>query len=87
MIPVACGAAQKRSTGLRRARRGHGSADTDVPVEQSRMMVREFEEKGVPFQYHEIANGGHGLGGGKPEEIENSDPRAFEFLKLHLEKR
>jgi hypothetical protein len=45
------------------------------------MMVREFEEKGVPFQYHEIANGGHGLGGGKPEEIENSYRRAFEFLE------
>ena len=51
------------------------------------MMVQEFEQKGVPFQYHEITNGEHGLGGGKPEEIENSDPRAFEFLKLHLEKR
>ena len=51
------------------------------------MMVREFEQKGVPFQYHEITNGEHGLGGGKPEEIENSYRRAFEFLKLHLEKR
>jgi acetyl esterase/lipase len=65
----------------------HGSADTDVPVGQSRMMAREFEQKGVPFQYHEIANGEHGLGGGKPEEIEDANRRAFEFVKLHLEKR
>lgn len=64
----------------------HGSADTDVPVGQSRMMASEFEQKGVPFQYHEIVNGEHGLGGGKAEEIENAYRRAFEFVKLHLEK-
>ena len=63
----------------------HGTADTDVPFEQSQLMVREFEKHGVPFQLHEIKNGEHGLGGGDPEQIKEAYRKAFEFVKRHLE--
>lgn len=64
----------------------HGTADTDVPFEQSQMMAREFQKHGVPFQFHEIANGEHGLAGGDRGAIEEAHRKAFEFLKQHLER-
>ena len=63
----------------------HGTADTDVPFEQSQLMAREFEKKGVPFQFHQITNGEHGLGGGDPHQITDAYRQAFEFVKHHLE--
>jgi acetyl esterase/lipase len=63
----------------------HGTADTDVPFEQSQLMAREFEKHGVPFQLHAIANGEHGLGGGDPAEIKEAYRKAFEFVKHRLE--
>ena len=63
----------------------HGTADTDVPVEQSQLMAREFEKHGVPFQFHQITNGEHGLGGGDPRQIQEAHQKAFEFMKRHLE--
>ena len=65
----------------------HGTADTDVPFAQSEMMTREFQKHGVPFQFHQIVQGEHGLVGGRREEIEEAQRRAFEFLKQHLEQR
>lgn len=63
----------------------HGIADTDVPVEQSRLMAREFTKRGVPFEFHEIANAEHGLGGGDPEQIKGAYRKAFQFVKERLE--
>ena len=63
----------------------HGTADTDVPFEQSQLMAREFEKHGVPFQFHQITNGEHGLGCGDPEQIKVAYRQAFEFVKRHLE--
>ena len=64
----------------------HGTADTDVPFEQSEMMAKEFEKHGVPFQFHRIANAEHGLSGGDRKEIDEAQRKAFEFVKLRLEK-
>jgi acetyl esterase/lipase len=64
----------------------HGTADTDVPFEQSRMMALEFQRLGIEHQFHQIAGGEHGLGGGDREKIEEAHRKSFEFLKLHLEK-
>jgi acetyl esterase/lipase len=64
----------------------HGTADTDVPFEQSQLMAREFEKHGVPFQFHQIAHGEHGLGGGDRQEIEEAQRKALDFVKLHLER-
>lgn len=65
----------------------HGTADTDVPFEQSQLMAREFQKHGVPFQFHQIAGAEHGLAGGDRAEIEEAQRKAFEFVKVHLERR
>lgn len=65
----------------------HGTADTDVPFELSRMMAQEFQKHGVAYQFHEIAHGEHGLAGADRGEIETAYRKAFEFLRLHLERR
>ncbi len=65
----------------------HGTADTDVPLEQSQLMVKEFERQNIPFQFHPIARGEHGLGGGDPAEIEEAHRQAFAFVKQQLERR
>ena len=62
----------------------HGTADTDVPFEQSRMMAKELQKRGVPFQFHQIAGAEHGLSGGDRGEIEEAERKGFEFLKFHL---
>jgi acetyl esterase/lipase len=62
----------------------HGTADTDVPFEQSRMMAKELQKHGVPFQFHQIAGAEHGLSGGGRVEIEEAERKAFEFVKFHL---
>lgn len=64
----------------------HGTADTDVPFEQSQLMAREFEQHGVPFQLHAITNGEHGLAGGDPDKIKAAYLAAFEFVKRRLER-
>ena len=64
----------------------HGTADTDVPFEQSQLMALEFQKHGVAFQFHEIANAEHGLAGGNRKEIEEAERKAFEFVKLRLER-
>ncbi len=62
----------------------HGTADTDVPFEQSQMMAKELQKHGVPFQFHQIVGAEHGLSGGDRGEIEAAERKAFEFLKFHL---
>src|SRR5262245_49308391 len=64
----------------------HGTADTDVPFEQSQLMAKEFQKHGVAFQFHEIAGAEHGLAGGNRVEIETAERKAFEFVKLRLER-
>jgi acetyl esterase/lipase len=64
----------------------HGTADTDVPFEQSEMMAEELKKHEVPFQFHKIAKAEHGLSGGDHAEIDEAERKAFEFIKLHLER-
>ncbi|GDY18988.1 hypothetical protein LBMAG56_03330 [Verrucomicrobiota bacterium] len=65
----------------------HGTADTDVPFEQSQLMVKEFERQKIPFQFHPIPRGEHGLGGGDPAVIEEAHRQAFAFVKQQLERQ
>jgi acetyl esterase/lipase len=64
----------------------HGTADTDVPFEQSQMMAAEFERHGVEHQFHKIADAEHGLDGGDRGEIERAQRTAFEFVRRRLER-
>jgi acetyl esterase/lipase len=64
----------------------HGTADTDVPFEQSELIAQELKKQNVPFQFHRIANAEHGLAGGDGEQIEAAQQQAFEFVKRSLER-
>ena len=63
----------------------HGTADTDVPYEQSVLMAAEFKKHNVPSEFYTIQNGEHGLGGGDRAEVEKAYRGAFEFVKQRLE--
>ena len=62
----------------------HGTDDTDVPHEQSVMMVREFKRHDVEHKLISIKNGEHGLGGGDPEKIDEAYKAAEKFLDRYL---
>lgn len=64
----------------------HGTADTDVPFEQSQLMVREFKKHGVKFELLPVADAEHGLAGGDADEIKEAYRKAFEFVKRELAK-
>ncbi len=64
----------------------HGTDDTDVPHEQSVMMARELKKHGVTHELISLKGAEHGLAGGDPKEIDAAYRRAFEFLKIQLEK-
>lgn len=64
----------------------HGTADTDVPHEQSTMMAAELEKHGVEHRLLRVEGGEHGLAGGDPKAIDQAYRQAFAFLKRHLER-
>tara|TARA_B100000029_G_scaffold275456_4_gene270139 strand:+ start:256 stop:1176 length:921 start_codon:yes stop_codon:yes gene_type:complete len=61
----------------------HGTADTDVPFEQSVLMQREFRSHGVKHQLIAIEGGEHGLGGGDPRSIDDAYRSALAWVKQH----
>lgn len=63
----------------------HGTVDTDVPYEQSTMMVDEFKKHGVQHELYSIPNGEHGLGGGDPKLIDAAYKKAFAFADARLQ--
>lgn len=62
----------------------HGTADRDVPVEQSVSMARELKKHGVPNESIIIERGGHGLWGGDRKLIEQAFKRSTEYIKERL---
>jgi acetyl esterase/lipase len=62
----------------------HGTADTDVPYDESRNMAARLKQAGVEHEFLTIQGAGHGLSGAAPEEVENAYGRAAEFLRAHL---
>jgi acetyl esterase/lipase len=62
----------------------HGTADTDVPYEQSKMMAEQFKNHSVEHLMLTVPDGEHGLAGGDPKIIEEANRRGFEFLGKHL---
>ncbi len=63
----------------------HGTNDTDVPYEQSLMMVKEFEKHNVEHKLITIPDAEHGLKDGDPELINAAYNSAFEFIKQFME--
>jgi acetyl esterase/lipase len=62
----------------------HGTADTDVPYEQSVMMAKQFKKHGVEHELISIEGGEHGLGGGDQKKIDAAYDSALAFLRHHL---
>jgi acetyl esterase/lipase len=62
----------------------HGTADTDVPYEQSTMMAGEFKRHGVEHRLISLPNGEHGFDGADRALIEQAYQDAMAFTKKHL---
>ncbi len=62
----------------------HGTADKDVPVEQSIAMASELKRHGVPNENIIIEKGGHGLWGGDRKLITQAFKRSTEYIKEKL---
>jgi dipeptidyl aminopeptidase/acylaminoacyl peptidase len=46
----------------------HGTADTDFPYEQSKMMAERLRQAGVAHQFVSVEGGAHGIGNISPGE-------------------
>ncbi len=65
----------------------HGDADTDVPYEQSLLMVEEFQRAGVPHELVTIPNGEHGFDravGGEDPVVNAAFERVLGFLRTYI---
>jgi acetyl esterase/lipase len=62
----------------------HGTADTDVPFEESANMAFELQKHGVRHELLTVPEGGHGLGGGDRRMIEWAHERALQFIREQL---
>jgi acetyl esterase/lipase len=65
----------------------HGTADTDVPHEQSVMMAAEFKKHGVPHAFVSLQNGEHDFSGADPALVDRAWQDALAFVKKHLDLR
>jgi len=64
----------------------HGTADTDVPFEQSVLMADEFKKHQVPYELISIPDAEHGLADGDAKLVDEAYAKAFAFLSAHLDK-
>lgn len=63
----------------------HGTEDTDVPYELSANMAKELKRHGVTHQLITVKGAGHGLAGGRVEDIAEAHTRAMAFIRKYLE--
>ncbi len=61
----------------------HGTADTDVPDEESTTRDARLREAGVEHEFITVAGAGHGLIGAKPEDRKLSTERSIAWVKAH----
>lgn len=62
----------------------HGTADTDVPYDESKAMAAKLKQAGVQFDFITVAGAGHGLTGAKPEETTRIANQAVEFVQARI---
>ncbi|HVT73697.1 MAG TPA: alpha/beta hydrolase [Lacunisphaera sp.] len=62
----------------------HGTADTDVPVEQSETMAAALARLGVEHRFIRVAGAEHTLKGSDEETVDAMDRAAADFLRHHL---
>lgn len=61
----------------------HGTADTDVPYEESKTMDAKLKEAGVEHAFITVPGAGHGLAGARPEDRKLSTERSVQWVKSH----
>ena len=62
----------------------HGTADTDVPYEQSTLMAEEFRRHGVRHELLTFEGAEHGIGGSSSAESHRAYSAAVAFLQAEL---
>ena len=62
----------------------HGTADTDVPYEQSTMMAEEFRKHGVEHELISVEEAEHGLAGAPQDVRENAYSSAVRFVQERI---
>ena len=63
----------------------HGTADDDVPYQESVDMAKSLEKHGVKHELITIPNGGHGLGGTDKQVVADAQARVETFILAQLE--
>jgi len=64
----------------------HGTADTDVPYEQSVIMARALAAHGVGHSLLAVDGGEHGLGGGPESQVAHAFDESVRFIDQHLQR-
>jgi acetyl esterase/lipase len=62
----------------------HGTADTDVPYEQSKLMAEELARQGIEHELLTVEGAGHWLAGAKPAVVPDAQDRAVAFVAKFL---
>jgi acetyl esterase/lipase len=62
----------------------HGTADTDVPWDESRKLAARLAEQQVPHEFISLEGAGHGFADARPEDAEAAERAAAAFLAAHL---
>lgn len=62
----------------------HGTADTDVPHEESEKLAVSLARHGVEHRFISLADIGHGFAGARPEDVEAVEAEVAEFLHAKL---
>jgi len=62
----------------------HGTADTDVPYEQSKLMADALRARGARHELVTVPDGTHGLGGMDAEAPRRAYQQAADYLMAHL---
>ncbi|MBI3837320.1 MAG: alpha/beta hydrolase [Planctomycetia bacterium] len=63
----------------------HGTADTDVPYQESADMDAALKKHGVPHQLITVEGGGHGLGDKTNPAVIDAHARALDFIRSQLD--
>ncbi|HTU22912.1 MAG TPA: alpha/beta hydrolase [Gemmataceae bacterium] len=62
----------------------HGTADTDVPYEQSAAMATALARYKVPHELVTVPGAGHGLAGGDKKLVDDAQEKALACIRKHL---
>ena len=62
----------------------HGTADEDVPYQESENMAIKLGEVGIKHELVPVCGAGHGLSGAEKLDVDRLERRAAIFLETHL---